>query len=106
MFSSTLEICRLSVLFTFNYCVGNDILMYLEQPLTLIQQSILCYIVLTRKNQLTFRAVLILLFLCFNIAMFMIEIFPLIVLEYIVVSEFAIHLGTMCHTILTSFFLN
>lgn len=64
--------------------------MYLEQPLNFIQQSILCYFVLTRTNQWTFGAILIFLFLCFNIALFMVGVLPLIILEYVIVSGLAI----------------
>ncbi|XP_031620036.1 solute carrier family 66 member 3-like [Contarinia nasturtii] len=85
LFSLCLGICRLSIVGTYNYCHGYSILMYLECPLILFQDSILLYFVLKHNNLLKIDVILLSFLACFIIFMFMVGILPKIILEYIIV---------------------
>lgn len=95
MFSLSLEILRLAILLTYNYCYGYPILLYLEYPLILAQQSILFYFVLKYKNRLNIDVVMLPLLIYLTIILFMSEILPKIILEYIIVSIWSIFLQSM-----------
>lgn len=88
LLSLSLEVFRLSILLTYNYCSGYYFLTYLEYPLILAQQSILFYYVLKFKNLLTVETVLLSMLLYLTIFLFMTEILPKIVLNYLIVSTF------------------
>lgn len=62
--------------------------MYLEHPLILIQQSILFYFVLKYKNLLATEVVLLSMLIYLTIFLFMAEILPKQILEYVIVSTF------------------
>lgn len=97
LFSLSLELFRISILWTYNYCYGYPILMYLEHPLILIQQSILFYFVLKYKNLLDTEVVLLSLSIYLTIFLFMAEILPKQILEYVIVSVWAILIQFFFH---------
>lgn len=84
--SLSLEVFRQSILLSYNYCYGYPILMYLEYPLVLIQQSILFYFVLKYKNLLVTETVLLSILVYLTIALFMTEVLPKTILGYVIVS--------------------
>lgn len=86
--SLSLEVLRQISLLTYNYCYGYPILMYLEYPLILIQQSILFYFVLKYKNLLVTETVLLSILVYLTMALFMIEVLPKTILEYVIVSVY------------------
>lgn len=77
---------RLSILWTYNYCKGFQIHTFFDYALNLIQLSFLFYIVLKFKNLLELEIVLLTILVYLTIILFMAEILPKIILEYIVVS--------------------
>lgn len=89
LLSLSLEVFRLSILLTYNYCSVYYFLTYLEYPLILAQQSILFYYVLKFKNLLTVETVLLSMLVYLTIFLFMTEILPKIVLNYLIVSTFS-----------------
>lgn len=87
LFSLGIEVFRLSILLTYNFCYGNPILYYLEYLLILAQQSILFYYVLKFKNLLETEMVLLSMLVYLTIILFMAEVFPRIILDYLIVSK-------------------
>lgn len=63
-------------------------MMYLESPILLVQLSILFYLVLKYKNLLEIEIVLCSMLVYLTMVMFMVEILPKIILEYVIVSGF------------------
>lgn len=96
LLSLSLEVFRLSILLTYNYCSGYYFLTYLEYPLILAQQSILFYYVLKFKNLLTVETVLLSMLVYLTIFLFMTEILPKIVLNYLIVSTFSDYVLIQC----------
>lgn len=89
--SLSLEVFRLSILWTYNYCSGYYFLTYLEYPLILAQQTILFYYVLKFKNLLASETVLLSMLIYMTIVLFMTETLPKIVLDYLIVSPFFLY---------------
>lgn len=86
LFSLSLEVFRLVILLTYNFCYGSPILMYLEYPLVLVQQSILFYYVLKFKHLLDTDIVLLSMLIYLTMILFMADILPKTILEYLIVN--------------------
>lgn len=86
VFSLSLEVVRLSILLSYNYCNGYPPTTYIEYPLLLAQQSTLLYLALKFKNLLYTETVLFSMLLYLTIALFMTDTLPTIALNYIIVS--------------------
>lgn len=84
-FSLLLELCRLAILWAYNYCYGYSVFTYLEYPFLLIQQTILFHFVANYRNASTLQTTAITLSILSSVLLFLSGVLPKWILSYLLV---------------------
>lgn len=86
VFGLCLELFSYTVMMSYNYTNGYEFLSYMEYPILLLQEYVLVYFVFKYQNLLGLKTQLITVLYVIIATLIYLKLFPVIILQFLVVS--------------------